>query len=58
MHFERLPFARFARNRQKGQGLVEYALILLFVAVVVAGTLAPLGAVIAAAFSLAVSDFL
>ena len=57
MHFQRLRFARLARLRQNGQGLVEYALILLFIAVVVVGALAPVGSAIAAAFSLAVNAF-
>jgi pilus assembly protein Flp/PilA len=40
----------FSRNRSRGQGLVEYALIIALVAVVVIGTLILLGPQIASIF--------
>ncbi len=40
----------FARSRSRGQGLVEYALIIALVAVVVIGTLILLGPQIASIF--------
>lgn len=42
-------------GRQRGQGLVEYALILIFVAVVVVAALMALGPVIGNAFSQVIS---
>lgn len=42
---------RFRRTRSRGQGLVEYALIIALVAVVVIGTLILLGPQIASIFS-------
>lgn len=45
------PGARRQRHRQRGQGLVEYALIILFVAIAVFAVLALLGPAIGNIFS-------
>jgi pilus assembly protein Flp/PilA len=39
------------RRRQRGQGLVEYALIMLFVAIAVVGILSLLGPAVGSIFS-------
>lgn len=45
------PTTRAPRRGQRGQGLVEYALIILFVAIAVIAILALLGPVIGSIFS-------
>ena len=45
--------AQILLSKTRGQGLVEYALIILFVAIVVAGTIALLGPQIANIFKTA-----
>ena len=47
----RYLWIRAALARQRGQGLVEYALILVLVAIVVIGVLATMGTKISAAFN-------